>query len=149
MVQELSKLMVERLQAYQKKMGQLPERIIVYRDGVSEVCFGYRSPYREKLTIIQGQYDLLRDKELSRIREALDKFNTKARGGKPYKPTISIIVCGKRHHSRFPGTSPDVLMRNGNTVPGVVVDKGVTDIYNFDFYLQACFPSFTYVLNIG
>lgn len=37
MVQELSKLLGERLQAYQKKMGQLPERIIIYRDGVSEV----------------------------------------------------------------------------------------------------------------
>jgi eukaryotic translation initiation factor 2C len=37
MVQELVKMMVERLQAYEKKTGVLPDRIIVYRDGVSEV----------------------------------------------------------------------------------------------------------------
>ena len=27
--------------------------------------------------------------------------------------------------------------RNGNTKPGTVVDKGVTDIFRFDYYLQA------------
>jgi len=27
--------------------------------------------------------------------------------------------------------------RNGNTKPGTVVDKGVTDVFRFDFYLQA------------
>jgi hypothetical protein len=37
MVQELVKMMVERLQAYEKKTSVLPDRIIVYRDGVSEV----------------------------------------------------------------------------------------------------------------
>lgn len=37
MVQELLKMMVERLQAYEKKTGGLPDRVIVYRDGVSEV----------------------------------------------------------------------------------------------------------------
>jgi len=27
--------------------------------------------------------------------------------------------------------------RNGNTKPGTVVDKGVTDVFRFDYYLQA------------
>ncbi|KAF7329232.1 Argonaute-like protein [Mycena kentingensis (nom. inval.)] len=27
--------------------------------------------------------------------------------------------------------------RNGNTLPGTVVDKGVTAVFDFDFYLQA------------
>ena len=30
-------MMVERLAAYQEKKGKLPQRIIVFRDGVSEV----------------------------------------------------------------------------------------------------------------
>ena len=51
-------------------------------------------------------------------------------------PKLSIIVCGKRHHARFPATSQDHVVKNGNTSPGTVVDKGVTDVYNFDFYLQ-------------
>ena len=38
MVQDLSLMLLERLQLYQKRNGnQLPQRIIVFRDGVSEV----------------------------------------------------------------------------------------------------------------
>ena len=37
MVEGLVKLLVERLKLYESKMKALPERIIVYRDGVSEV----------------------------------------------------------------------------------------------------------------
>ncbi|KAI0699005.1 ribonuclease H-like domain-containing protein [Cytidiella melzeri] len=119
MVQDLVQMIVERLQSYQKKMGALPERIIVYRDGVSE-----------------GQYNLVREKELPRILDAFKRFETKARGG-PYRPALTIIVCGKRHHARFPATSMDHMVKNGNTTPGIVVDKGITAIYDHDFYLQA------------
>lgn len=39
MLDELKEMMVERLEAYQQRnRGKLPERIFVYRDGVSEVC---------------------------------------------------------------------------------------------------------------
>ncbi len=54
----------------------------------------------------------------------------------PYKPALTIIVCGKRHHARFFPQNTANASRNGNTLPGTVVDKGITDIYNFDFYLQ-------------
>jgi hypothetical protein len=37
MIQELKQMMVERLTLYQKHSRLLPERIYVYRDGVSEV----------------------------------------------------------------------------------------------------------------
>ena len=37
MVQELTNMITERLVAYEKKMKSLPERVIVFRDGVSEV----------------------------------------------------------------------------------------------------------------
>lgn len=53
-----------------------------------------------------------------------------------FKPTLSIIICGKRHHARAYATGQDDMTPNGNTVPGTVIDKGITDIYNFDFYLQ-------------
>jgi eukaryotic translation initiation factor 2C len=50
---------------------------------------------------------------------------------------LSIIICGKRHHARFFSTNADHADRNGNTRPGTVVDKGVTSVLDFDFYLQA------------
>lgn len=42
MVTNLAKLVWERLTLFQKRSKTLPQRILVYRDGVSEVCV---SPY--------------------------------------------------------------------------------------------------------
>jgi eukaryotic translation initiation factor 2C len=38
MIQELRDMMIERLLLFEKRNKMLPERIIVFRDGVSEVC---------------------------------------------------------------------------------------------------------------
>jgi eukaryotic translation initiation factor 2C len=54
-----------------------------------------------------------------------------------YRPILSIIICGKRHHARFFPTNSAYADKNGNTRPGTVVDKGVTSAPDFDFYLQA------------
>lgn len=41
MITNLKDMMVDRLKLFQKKnSGKLPERVLVYRDGVSEVCLG-------------------------------------------------------------------------------------------------------------
>ncbi|KAG7085595.1 hypothetical protein E1B28_003146 [Marasmius oreades] len=118
MVVDLREMMVERLLAYEKRVKALPERIFVFRDGVSE-----------------GQYDTVISNELSQILEACKRFNTATR--KSYRPQISIIICGKRHHARFFPTDNAHAASNGNTRPGTVVDKGVTGVFDFDFYLQA------------
>ena len=39
MVEDLTRMTMERLQLYKQKNGNLPDRIIVFRDGVSEVGF--------------------------------------------------------------------------------------------------------------
>ncbi|KAI0370698.1 Piwi-domain-containing protein [Pilatotrama ljubarskyi] len=119
MVEKLTEMTIERLQLYKKKNGnRLPDRIFVYRDGVSE-----------------GQYHLVLREELPKIQAAFKQISPKA----PYKPTLTIAICGKRHHARFWPTAPGEanMTQNGNTVPGTVVDKGITDVYNNDFYLQA------------
>ena len=72
--------------------------------------------------------------ELPKLQAAFKQISPSA----PYKPKLSIIVCGKRHHSRFWPVDSVHATKNGNTFPGTVVDKGNTDIYNFDFYLQVC-----------
>ena len=38
MIQDLTEMMVERLLAYKAVSKTLPKRVIIYRDGVSEVC---------------------------------------------------------------------------------------------------------------
>lgn len=72
--------------------------------------------------------------ELPQVLDAFTKLNV---GGKPYRPKLSIMICGKRHNARFYPTKEADASKNGNTVPGTVVDKGITSVYNFDFYLQA------------
>ncbi|KAF7290752.1 Argonaute-like protein [Mycena indigotica] len=120
MLTELRDMLVERLLVYEKKNGTLPQRIMVFRDGVSE-----------------GQFDTVIREEKSQILEAFGKLSTAARGSRPYRPQFAIIICGKRHHARFYPTDSQYAAKNGNTLPGTVVDKGVTAVFDFDFYLQA------------
>ncbi|RDB21860.1 Protein argonaute 1B [Hypsizygus marmoreus] len=119
MLDELRDMLVERLLLYEKKNRMLPQRIFVFRDGVSE-----------------GQFDVTLQEELPQILEAFKRMETKERKTK-YRPQLSIVICGKRHHARFYPTNSAQADRNGNTRPGTVVDKGVTAVFDFDFYLQA------------
>ncbi|KAK7436896.1 hypothetical protein VKT23_018916 [Stygiomarasmius scandens] len=118
MLDELKDMLVERLAFYEKKNKKLPDRLFIFRDGVSE-----------------GQFDVVLREELPQIEAACKKFNTAAR--KSYRPQISIIICGKRHHSKLFPTDSQYADRNGNTRPGTVVDRGITGVFDFDFYLQA------------
>ncbi|KAH9987974.1 Piwi-domain-containing protein [Russula vinacea] len=113
----LSDMIIERLQAFRRRSNVLPKRMIVFRDGVSE-----------------GQYDKVIKEELPQILEAFKRIDAK---NPQYHPTLSIVICGKRHNARFYPTESEFADRNGNTRPGTVVDKGVTSMLDFDFYLQA------------
>ena len=53
------------------------------------------------------------------------------------KPTITLIVVGKRHHVRFFPTAKENGDRSGNCRAGTVVDRDVTTPVEFDFYLQS------------
>ncbi|CAZ85927.1 unnamed protein product [Tuber melanosporum] len=115
MITELREMMVERLSLWRdKNSGRLPEAILVYRDGVSE-----------------GQFKTVLDAELPKIREACVVMRA------DYRPKVTIIIVGKRHHTRFYPTESDKADRLGNPAPGTIVDRGVTAVYDYDFYLQA------------
>ena len=73
-------------------------------------------------------------KELPQIFEAFKRIDPK---NPRYHPKLSILICGKRHHARFYPTDSNMADKNGNTRPGTVVDRGVTSLVDFDFYLQA------------
>ena len=76
---------------------------------------------------LQGQFDKVIHEELPQMLDAFKAFNTKEKST-AYKPKLTIIICGKRHHARFFPTDQAHADRNGNTKPGTVVDKGVTDM---------------------
>ncbi|KAG2110170.1 Piwi domain-containing protein [Suillus cothurnatus] len=116
MITDLASMMIERLMFYAEKNQALPDRVFVYRDGVSE-----------------GQFNTVLEEELPKILEAFTRVPQR----KPYRPLLTIIICGKRHHAKFWPTDSQFADRNGNTLPGTVVDRGVTAVFDFDFYLQA------------
>ncbi|KAI0267268.1 argonaute-like protein [Gloeopeniophorella convolvens] len=116
MITDLRDMMEERLLAFRNKNRELPQKIIVYRDGVSE-----------------GQFSIVVSDEIPKMREAFRKFDTQT----PYRPKLTVVICGKRHHTRFYPTEAANADHNGNPKAGTVVDRGVTAIYEFDFFLQA------------
>lgn len=113
MIQSIKEMMIERLTEYRTRMRALPERVFVFRDGVSE-----------------GQFDIVLKNELPEIKAAFQAFQS-------YNPKLSVTICGKRHHTRFYPTRPEHADKTSNTKAGTVVDQGVTAVYDFNFYLQA------------
>jgi eukaryotic translation initiation factor 2C len=119
MVSSLEAMFLTRLRLWQKhNKNQLPENIILYRDGVSE-----------------GQYQQVLDLELPMIRNACRQVYP-ATETKQGVPKVSIIICGKRHHTRFYPCAETDADRSSNCQPGTVVDRGVTEARFWDFFAQ-------------
>ena len=124
MVSELNMMLKTRLNLWKTKgkHTELPENILLYRDGVSE-----------------GQYDLVLNKELPLLRDACAEAYPAAMTKKGL-PRMTILVVGKRHHTRFFPTAMDkdrMDEKTGNCCNGTIVDRHVTETRNWDFFLQA------------
>ncbi|KAF9624727.1 hypothetical protein IFM89_013265, partial [Coptis chinensis] len=113
---DLRRMIREHLRSFVENNKQMkPERIIFYRDGVSE-----------------GQFSQVRKYELTAIEEAwLDEFK---KFDVPVPP-ITFVVVQKRHHTKlFPANHNDAD-KSGNVRPGTVVDSDICHPRDFDFYL--------------
>jgi hypothetical protein len=105
-----------RLQHWCKKNKKHPENILIYRDGVSE-----------------GQFMTVLEQELPHIRQACREVCKHSS-----QPRITILVSVKRHQTRFYPTNGRYI-HNKSLSPkeGTVVDRGVTNVRYWDFFLQA------------
>ena len=119
----LQEMVVERLECWRKFNKELPTKILLYRDGVSE-----------------GQYALVLRQELPHFQAAFAKLY----GPEQNWPKMSVIVVGKRHHTRFYATKQEDADYNAqkgkgswNTKPGTVVDRGITGNSYHELFLQA------------
>ncbi|MCJ1247072.1 hypothetical protein MMC30_004283 [Trapelia coarctata] len=121
MVTDLDGMLKSRLQLWRTlgKHKVYPDNLLIYRDGVSE-----------------GQYDLVLQNELPLLRKACEDLYPPA-DTKKGLPHITIIIVGKRHHTRFYPTTGTEADRSGNPKNGTVVDRGVTEAHNWDFFMQA------------
>ncbi|GAD99066.1 RNA interference and gene silencing protein [Paecilomyces variotii No. 5] len=120
MIGGLDELFKSRLRLWAKhNKNTYPENILMYRDGVSE-----------------GQYGLVLDEELPLLRKACKEMYP-ASDTKKDLPRITIVIVGKRHNTRFYPTTVANADRSSNPQNGTVVDRGVTEARNWDFFLQA------------
>ncbi|XP_076050317.1 protein argonaute-2-like [Oratosquilla oratoria] len=109
---DLEEMTMSLLKKFFIRTRRQPERIIMYRDGVSE------SQFAEVLSY-----------ELQAMRRACTKL------GVSYKPAITFIVVQKRHHTRLYCNERDGVGRNKNIPPGTTVDKSITHPFERDFFL--------------
>ena len=120
MVAGLDDMLKSRLRLWAKNnRGAYPDNLLIYRDGVSE-----------------GQYNIVLDQELPLLRKACKDIYS-ADDTKKGLPHMSIIIVGKRHNTRFYPTKKEDADRSSNPQNGTVVDRGVTEAGNWDFFLQA------------
>ncbi|KAL1899214.1 Protein argonaute [Sporothrix stenoceras] len=89
---------------------KMPAHVFYFRDGVSE-----------------GQFQQVMDFEVAHMKAIFQK-----RCGRV--PKITVIVATKRHHVRF-FPEQGAGDRNGNPLPGTLVEKEVTHPFHYDFYL--------------
>lgn len=120
MVDDLTAMLKSRLELWQSRNKTLPDNILVFRDGVSE-----------------GQYDLVLNSELPLLRAACEDKKFEHYYKKAGKPKMTIVVVGKRHHTRFYPTKKEDAANTHNCKPGTVVDRGVTQARSWEFFLQA------------
>ena len=120
MVEAVQDMIESRMKLWAKNnAGAYPANIILYRDGVSE-----------------GQYQQVLTLEVPAIEQAAKKLYNP----KDPKVKITVVVCGKRHHTRFYPTTlapGDTDGRSHNPLSGTIVDRGVTSEKDWDFFLQA------------
>ncbi|XP_028171240.1 piwi-like protein Ago3 [Ostrinia furnacalis] len=106
-VDHLKICLVDSLKYYLRTNGCLPDRIIIYRDGVGD-----------------GQFKVIKDFEIPQMQVCFSLM------GETYKPTLTYVVVQKRINTR-------IFMKNhkgyDNPYPGTVVDHAITrrDWYDF------------------
>ena len=112
-IQDLANMVKELMIQFYKSTRFKPNRIVFYRDGVSE-----------------GQFHQVLSHELLAVRQACTRLED------DYRPGITFIVVQKRHHTRlFCADKKEQIGKSGNIPAGTTVDVGITHPTEFDFYL--------------
>ena len=102
----LKQAFTKALRKYQEVNNFLPDKIFIYRDGVSE-----------------GQLSVVVDHEVAQLRSCFFA---------DYNPQISVIVVQKRISTRVFGLQQSQAI---NPKPGAIVDHSITSKDLFDFFL--------------
>ncbi|XP_038044639.1 piwi-like protein 1 isoform X1 [Patiria miniata] len=109
LIDGLKVCMTSALRKFKEINGKLPERVIIYRDGVGD-----------------GQLPAVVEYELPQV---IDTFRMI---GTDYSPKCAVVVVKKRINNRFCSLNQGNLV---NPSPGTVIDSVVTKPDLYDFFL--------------
>nr|ASW22511.1 piwi2 [Nematostella vectensis] len=113
LIDGLKMLLIKGIRKWHDVNNALPERIIVYRDGVGD-----------------GQLKVVAGYEVQQFEECFASF------GESYKPKLAVLVVQKRINTRiFSAEGRGPQPRLGNPGPGSVLDHTVTRKDWNDFFL--------------
>lgn len=113
-IEDFEQIILEHLKYYMEKNKCLPNKILYYRDGVSE-----------------GQFQQVMAIEKMAMHRACQKIAP----GYEKKVKLTIVVVQKRHHTRFFPTQNMGDKRNNNVPAGTIVDTEITHPQENHFYL--------------
>ncbi|KAF0555245.1 Piwi-domain-containing protein [Gigaspora margarita] len=114
-IESLEDMVNDLFRAFWERNKSLPNRILFYRDGVSE-----------------GQFQHVLNIEVKAIKAVISRCY------KPgSEPTLTFIIVQKRHHTRFMPENSRDGDRLGNCIPGTVIDTSIVVPHEFDFFLQS------------
>ncbi|KAJ8065322.1 hypothetical protein OCU04_006012 [Sclerotinia nivalis] len=119
-ITDLGDMIGERLKKYRTVNGALPEHILFYGDGVSE-----------------SQYGMVVTDEIPLIKAGCKAVGAEAGKGDNWCPKITLLVVGKRHHTRFFPSEEKREKQNHSLESGLLIDTGVVTPNHFSFYLQS------------
>ncbi|TGO52411.1 hypothetical protein BOTNAR_0325g00040 [Botryotinia narcissicola] len=119
-IADLADMVGERLDKYGRVNNSLPEHILFYRDSVSE-----------------SQYGMVVNDEISLIKAGCRAAGARGGKGDNWCPEITLIVVGKRHHTRFFPRLAKNDDFNNNLPSGLVIDSWVGTPNHFSFYFQS------------
>ena len=111
------KVLTPMVKMWVKNIGQtrMPQQVYYIRDGVSE-----------------GQFKQVMNEEVVAIKKVL----AEVAGGRAFEGKLTVIIASKRHHIRaFP--NGDAADRNGNPLPGCLIERDVTTPNEWDFFLYS------------
>ncbi|KAI8621752.1 Piwi domain-containing protein [Chytriomyces sp. MP71] len=112
-IQHLCDMIIEQMQHFHGIHKFLPQRLLVYRDGVSE-----------------GQLQEVSMREINAIKLALRHLEIS-------NCKVTFVIVTKRHSFRFFPVDQRDGDKKGNVKPGTVIDRDVTHPFEFQFLLYA------------
>lgn len=109
----LTASMEQCLTKYKELNNSLPERVVLYRDGVGN-----------------GQLPFVKEYEIQQFKNAFKRIDPE------YKPKLTFVVVQKRINTKFFAMpDPKDPSKMINPKPGSILDHTVTSLYLYDFYL--------------